>query len=58
MATLQNYGGRMRDSFVKFRATEEERERWRAALEQDGRTLAEICRAALDRIAKRYETDR
>lgn len=48
----------MRDSFVKFRATEEERERWRAALERDGRTLAEICRAALDRIAKRYETDR
>jgi hypothetical protein len=48
----------MRDSFVKFRATEEERERWRVALEQDGRTLAEICRAALDRIAKRYETDR
>jgi hypothetical protein len=48
----------MKDQFIKFRATEEERRRWQEALAEDGRTLSEVCRATLDRLAKRAERKR
>lgn len=51
-----NNGG-MRDTFIKIRASKDERDRWQDALSRDGRTLSEVCRAALERIAKRKERD-
>lgn len=47
----------MRDTFIKIRASKDERDRWQDALSRDGRTLSEVCRAALERIAKRKERE-
>lgn len=52
------YSERMnRDQLLQFRATKGERDRWQDALSRDGRTLSEVCRAALERIAKRKERE-
>lgn len=45
----------MTTKLITFKATDEDKERWRAALDQDGRTLSDVCRAALDRLAARVE---
>ena len=38
-------------AWVQVRVTEEQRERYRAATELDGRTASDVARAALDRWA-------
>jgi len=42
-------------TIINFRATSSEITRWQAALKRDGRTVSEVCRAALDRLASRVE---
>jgi len=34
---------------------DEERNRWQIALSESDRTLSDVCRATLDRLAKRHE---
>ena len=43
-----------RTRMLQFRATPQEWQAWREALQADGRTLADVCRTALDRVAKRH----
>jgi len=45
----------MKTILVPFRATPDERKRWSKALKSEGKTLSEVCRAALNRFAKRVE---
>lgn len=45
----------LRNRNLIVRTTAAEQERWREALKKDGRTASEVCRAALERIAKRIE---
>jgi len=42
-----------RDIFIKVRATKEERDRYAAAFEKEGKKLSEGIRAYLERKAKR-----
>jgi hypothetical protein len=42
-------------TIINFRASESETARWQRALTKDGRTLSQVCRAALDRLASRVE---
>lgn len=53
--TAHMYIEAMNKKLVTFKAPEEDCQRWRAALDHDGRTLSEVCRAALDRLATRIE---
>lgn len=55
--TLCVYDGRMKSTLVNFRADADELSRWKAALAKDGRTVSQVCRATLDRIAARVEKD-
>jgi hypothetical protein len=45
----------MKSKLITFKAEPEDVERWKAALDIDGRSLSKICRAALDRIAANVE---
>lgn len=45
----------MAKKLITFKADQAEIDRWKAALEKDGRSLSAICRAALDRVAVRVE---
>jgi len=47
--------GAMKNKLMTFRASDDERDKWAAALERDGRSLSAVCRAALNRLAKRHE---
>jgi len=49
------YNEHMKTILVPFRATPDERKRWSKALKSEGKTLSEVCRAALNRFAKRVE---
>lgn len=40
---------------ITFKATPEDKARWKKALEKEGRQLSEVARAALDRYAKSVE---
>ena len=45
----------MKNALINFKADPADIDRWKAALERDGRTMSEVCRQSLDRIAKRIE---
>jgi len=47
--------GRMKNKLINIRVSQADYDRWKSALEHDGRTLSEVCRAALDRVASRAE---
>ncbi len=47
----------MKSTLVNFRADADELSRWKAALTKNGRTMSEVCRETLDRIAARVEKD-
>jgi len=47
--------GHMKKALINFKADPADIDRWKAALERDGRTMSEVCRQSLDRIAKRIE---
>ena len=49
------YDASMKSKLITFKAEPEDVERWKAALDIDGRSLSKICRAALDRIAANVE---
>ena len=42
-------------SQIKIKARASEKQRWYAAAKKDGRTVSEICRAALERVSKRVD---
>ena len=45
----------MKSKLITFKATPAEQDRFRKAAEADGKTVSEICRAALERLARRIE---
>ena len=45
----------MKKALINFKADPADIDRWKAALEKDGRTMSEVCRQSLERIAKRIE---
>ena len=45
----------MKTRLITFKASPEEKARWDDALEKDGRSLSEVVRASLDRLAKKIE---
>jgi len=51
---IQCYGGGC-DCLINYKATPAERDRWHRALKKEGKTLSEVCRKTLDRVAKRVE---
>jgi len=48
----------VRDTFIKVRVTEEERQRYLAASAERGKPLGVIIRESLDRMAKRIEREK
>jgi len=45
----------MKVKLITFKATPEEQDRFREAAKADGKTVSEVCRAALERLARRVE---
>jgi hypothetical protein len=45
----------MKTKLVTFKAPAEDVKRWQDALQAEGRTLSEVCRRTLERLAKRAE---
>jgi DNA-binding protein YbaB len=45
----------MKPVLSNFKSTQAEAQRWRAALAEDGQTLSDVCRKALNRVANRVE---
>lgn len=45
----------MKKALINFKADPAEVARWKKAVEQEGRTVSDVCRKSLERIAKRVE---